>query len=587
MKTLKEKSEIRFGLWQAYKKKCAVCSEPIKYIQLQIDHIIPESIERDAMELKKVLSIFSLNKDFEINSLYNLRPACGFCNREKSYYIAPEEITAKLLRKASTKKRDVEREAKRFLEEFKYALKVESMRNAVSTGNIVLEEYVDQVNEYVANYGEEYVRIENDLTNFCSINQFTVKMDGHLPTINEPKGNCIFTFNSFYIRGTVVSLSHEEILQTLYKGFETPVEIHLRPYIIAKIDEDTYIIQIGSCRFNLNQLEVKHLCVVVDKFIKEYIQAVEKIEKALLCRDYYPLKNDIQKYKIVQIGTGLWHLMLRFAKEHDYEAGNSSWHIFDSSGRNMIKVYTNEISDKYNSGFHCFVHSIADSEYSWTPANHVWLVWWNVEQKNNFSIRDSWSVNQTYKWFVNEFIPKVLYTYNKPTSKGIFGFKKTIPFEQYKENNDFKDYYYRGSNRLYNVNKVTNVETLLELITDLQHHYSEDFYCREDMIHNCYDALLLILNFNTTTDFHYLCSKLDLEHTTNIDDLITQITYQKIKERHVSKRNLDMIFRVMYAVIDSSKNVLNEDELLKVFNYLEPLVILYNRDKLVEAYNGK
>jgi HNH endonuclease len=256
MKTLKEKSEIRFGLWQAYKNKCAVCSEPIKYTQLQIDHIIPESIERDAMELKNVLSLFSLNNDFEINSLYNLRPACGFCNREKSYYIAPEEITAKLLRKASTKKRDVERESKRFLEEFNYALKVESMRNAVTTGNIVLEEYVDQVNEYVANYGEEYVRIDNELTNFCSINQFTVKLDGHLPTIDEPKGNCIFTFNSFYIRGTVVSLSHEEILQTLYKGFETPLEAHLRSYIIAKIDEDTYIIQIGSCRFNLNQIEV-------------------------------------------------------------------------------------------------------------------------------------------------------------------------------------------------------------------------------------------------------------------------------------------------------------------------------------------
>jgi hypothetical protein len=279
--------------------------------------------------------------------------------------------------------------------------------------------------------------------------------------------------------------------------------------------------------------------------------------------------------------------MLRFAKEHDYETGKSSWHIFDASGRNMIKVYTNELLDNYNSGFHCFVHSLADSEYSWTPAKHVWLVWWNVEQNNNFSTRDSWSVNQTYEWFVNEFIPKVLYTYNKPTSKGIFGFKKTIPFEQYKENNDFKDYYYRDGNRFYNVNKITNVEILLELISDLQLHYSEDFYCGEDKIHNCYDALLLILKFNTSTDFHYICSKLDLEYTKNMDDLITQVTLQKNKERYVSKRNLDMIFRVLYVVIESSKNILNTDELLRVFYYLEPLVILYNRDKLVEAYSGK
>ncbi|MDQ0859808.1 hypothetical protein QFZ72_003287 [Bacillus sp. V2I10] len=48
-----------------------------------------------------------------------------------------------------------------------------------------------------------------------------------------------------------------------------------------------------------------------------------------------------------------------------------------------------------------------------------------------------------------------------------------------------------------------------------------------------------------------------------------------------------MIFRAMYAAIDSSTNVLNKDEILRVFKYLEPLVIVYNRDKLVEAYSGK
>lgn len=166
MKNLKGKAEVRFALWSVYNKKCAICGEPISYTQLHIDHIIAESLEKDRNELHGVLKKYELPKDFQINSLYNLRPACAYCNREKSYYEAPEEITAKLLRKAKNKINDVNREIKKYLEESNYALQLEAMRMAVKTGELNLEEWIDQVNNFVADYGDEFVKYENSSQTF-------------------------------------------------------------------------------------------------------------------------------------------------------------------------------------------------------------------------------------------------------------------------------------------------------------------------------------------------------------------------------------------------------------------------------------
>ncbi len=195
---------------------------------------------------------------------------------KKSYYEAPEEITAKLLRKAKNKISDVNREIQKYLEESNYALKIETMRKAVKSGELKLEEYIDQVNNFVSDYGDEFVEYENEFTNFRSIKYNSVKLDGYLPRLNEPEGSCLFTFNSFYIRGMSITLTHNEILQTLFKGTKTPTDQLMRPYIVDKLSEDNYIIQLGSSRFNLSKDETMHLCEVVDRFISEYIVAIEK-----------------------------------------------------------------------------------------------------------------------------------------------------------------------------------------------------------------------------------------------------------------------------------------------------------------------
>ncbi|KAB2489637.1 HNH endonuclease [Priestia endophytica] len=580
---LKSKPEIRYALWQAYKRKCAICGKPIEYTNLHVDHILAESLEKNSEELNKVLKKYKLTNNFDINSLYNLRPACSYCNIQKSNHESPKEITYRLLRKAKNKIKDIERGIKQFKEDAAYALKVEAMRGLVANGELKIEEYIDQVNNFIADYGQDYIEIDNKLNNFRLIKQHSVMLEGNLPTLNDPEGNCLFTFNSFYIRGVQISLSHKEILQVLYKGVKTSFKLLMRPYIVDKLDENNFLIQLGGCRFNLNASETNHLCNVIDKFIYEYLNALKKIEKTLQSEEFIPVNDEKLKYKLIKINKNIWKLMLEFAQEHDNYHGEGYWHIFDSSGRNMLKIYNKLPTDRYNSGFHCFIHSLVEDSHSWEPSNDVWLVWWYIGEDEEFGIRTYWTVQQTYNWLTKEFIPFVLYNFNKPFKK------EKVSFEEYREQNNIQDVFYRESNRFYNRHKIKTSDDLLHLIESLQLHYSvtNQIFFDQEAIHKIYDSLVYILDICPSPDYYYTCRKLDFKKTESRKDLKAQILEKKKSEKYgkIYGGSLDILFRTLFINIELSIQTINEDEVEKITKLLEPFIEEYNMSKLVEVYS--
>lgn len=73
----------RYAIWTAHSKRCAYCQEPLKYADLEIDHIIPRSLRKKPQELQNLLTQLSLLADFDLDSLENLLPAHGSCNSRK------------------------------------------------------------------------------------------------------------------------------------------------------------------------------------------------------------------------------------------------------------------------------------------------------------------------------------------------------------------------------------------------------------------------------------------------------------------------------------------------------------------------
>lgn len=72
----------RTGIWNAYKAKCFYCNADIEFKDLQIDHIIPESLSEH--ELHELILEYGLNESFTVNSFENLVPAHRICNQKKT-----------------------------------------------------------------------------------------------------------------------------------------------------------------------------------------------------------------------------------------------------------------------------------------------------------------------------------------------------------------------------------------------------------------------------------------------------------------------------------------------------------------------
>lgn len=89
--------------------QCCYCRRPLLFGEMQIDHIIPEAVLDNPLRLAEAKAELSLLSTFDGQGLDNLVPACGPCNRTKSG--TPFDGLASLLplRRAGSKKADIER----------------------------------------------------------------------------------------------------------------------------------------------------------------------------------------------------------------------------------------------------------------------------------------------------------------------------------------------------------------------------------------------------------------------------------------------------------------------------------------------
>lgn len=74
----------------AYSKRCAYCGDVIQLRDLEIDHILPESLQGRPEELNRLRAELGLPSDFTLSSLNNLLPSHGRCNLQKSNRVFKE-----------------------------------------------------------------------------------------------------------------------------------------------------------------------------------------------------------------------------------------------------------------------------------------------------------------------------------------------------------------------------------------------------------------------------------------------------------------------------------------------------------------
>lgn len=86
MKRVKRKFSYaeRYAVWYCNDQKCWWCKEPLRLVDVTIDHVLPESLLDDTATREAVLTEYGLPKDFKINGYENWLPCHNHCNQRKS-----------------------------------------------------------------------------------------------------------------------------------------------------------------------------------------------------------------------------------------------------------------------------------------------------------------------------------------------------------------------------------------------------------------------------------------------------------------------------------------------------------------------
>ena len=74
----------RIKVWEKYDKHCAYCGRKIEYKEMQIDHLVPQSLAH--FYSNKRMKDYIGGKGDNIDSFENLMPACRRCNHYKRAY---------------------------------------------------------------------------------------------------------------------------------------------------------------------------------------------------------------------------------------------------------------------------------------------------------------------------------------------------------------------------------------------------------------------------------------------------------------------------------------------------------------------
>jgi hypothetical protein len=74
----------RFAVFLHGDRRCWLCTEPLRFQDLAIDHVLPESLLDRPSELRELLLSWGLPDGYDINGYENLAPAHHACNLTKS-----------------------------------------------------------------------------------------------------------------------------------------------------------------------------------------------------------------------------------------------------------------------------------------------------------------------------------------------------------------------------------------------------------------------------------------------------------------------------------------------------------------------
>jgi hypothetical protein len=266
----------------------------------------------------------------------------------------------------------------------------------------------DEPSETTADSGVD--RIYSSPSNW-SINTPWVHIDALLPNKQRFSGSVAVVVKKPSTSGFSVAISQEWLLKNLLARIGAPAEHAYRPFIYGPVSpgqDAEFTIDLNSARLQVPPEGLEAMCAALDRLTPVYTDALRALARHWRA-DGFPFigRGDDTVVAMCAIPGWVWQHVLAFAREHDANAGDSEWHIFDANPH-YLKVYTTKPHADFEPGYHAFIHGRKDID-GLCYGNDVVLTWDPPGSFGNFKLdAGRWMpCSDALHWLRDKLLPAV------------------------------------------------------------------------------------------------------------------------------------------------------------------------------------
>lgn len=254
-----------------------------------------------------------------------------------------------------------------------------------------------------------------------------VRIDAYLPTSYDKELSCCIMFERNGLSDAYFTFSEEDINRLFFLNIQEGLSV--KRNFISYSSESTVTVDFPNTRFYISLPEVQQLCELIQDLYDEYLKCKYNVYSTLGANNFVEIKDG--EFKIIELPKDIWICMVKFAQNHDYNFGETPWHIFQTLNLNILDYIRLFNKDDSSILAELYVSSLDSDivEIIWRPGYSP-----NIDIMNGFDNKVKWQVYYTHNWILNNFIPYIYYIDFKQHNNLI---KRTIKrkrnFEEFKK----------------------------------------------------------------------------------------------------------------------------------------------------------
>ncbi|WHN16634.1 hypothetical protein QMK15_00490 [Campylobacter jejuni] len=337
-------------------------------------------------------------------------------------------------------------------------------------------------------------------------------------------------------------------------------------------DKEKYMVTIGFNSFFLPKKTCQEFANELDQLFDVYYNRMQTLEnnlKACFYPKFYKYKN---AYKLIKIDKNLWEKMILFIKNNENKKAKMRYYLV---GNNMQVDFQNKEKNVHGNLIISFEIYRDDVILVWNS------LYWEFDRFTSLDLEKSLlNVEDTHKWLIDEFIPLVIYDYERKKYEErflckIFNFmkiNKTLTFHDFIKNFKIEEY-------IKSDYKQNDIEFLLNRCESLQPYcknHNDILFDNEAFI-SLYEGLLILIQNCSKLDIYYIYGNLgniSFDGEKNKENLIIGIqNYLKDNFKFESNCNVvDLILRNYIVLIRENKQMLDVNIISKLVVKLQNII---------------